>query len=282
MDSKGKRRWLALAVFAFSGWAFLRRPSIVLVILTLLYLNAEKLLGIVPLRPYGLGEWISDRPEVAIGAAGIVVAVASMLAFKRVKRLDLELVVGTEIAVILKDAMEMVSRTREYCSDIDCLKSILMEVGSDPPPSPQRAIERMEMLKIRWDMLLEDIPQLRVDQEKIWNVPSRIDDLFTMHGVVLRSKVVAPLLLTLSNRYSIVVARNMRLLLPRAEDEVAAFLDRLDAYKGVSVADFRKVDVNQVLKFAGCMGGASSLGTSSIVPPSAVTVAALAVKLWRI
>ncbi|WP_313424159.1 hypothetical protein [Stenotrophomonas rhizophila] len=279
---KGNRRWLSLGILVFAGWALFRRPSFALAILLLIYWNAEALFGVRPLRFYELGEWTASKPEAVVGAVGIVVAVASMLAFKRVKRLDLELAVGAEIAGILKDAMELITRTREYCSDIDHLKEILREVSADPSPPPERVVERMRMLDIRWKMLRENVPQLRKDQDQIWDIPDKIDALFTVHGAVLRSKVVTPFLLQLARGYAAVIAQKMQLLLPEDDDEAGHFLDYLEEYKLVSIEDFRRMDASQAVKFSGCMGGAASIGTSSIVPPSAITIVALAVKLWRL
>jgi len=281
MDSKGKRRSLALALLAYSGLAFIRRPSVVLVLLALVYWKAESLFGVAPLRLFELGEWISSQPEAAIAAAGVVVAVASMLAFKRVKRLDLELSVGAEISVILKESIEIINRTRSYCSDIDLLKCILVEVSADPPPSPARVAERMTMLEIRWKMLLEEVPQLRIDQDTIWDIHTRIEDLFTMHGVVLRSKVVTPFLLWVAQRSAIEIAQQMRLLLPKDNTKAGAFLDDLEIYKGISVKDFRRADAKHGRTLSGCLSGAAAIGTSSILPPASLTVAALAFKLWR-
>ncbi len=109
MDTRINRRSLAVFMLTGAMWVFARRPIVVFMAAILCYLNWEHWFGVRPLRLYELMDVLESKTEATIAAAGLLVAIASITAFRHVKRLDLELAAAAAITAVIRDASAVFS-----------------------------------------------------------------------------------------------------------------------------------------------------------------------------
>lgn len=259
--------------------AVVRKPAVMLAGALVLYWNSEQLLGVVPLKPYELGEILSSRPEAALACAGTVVAVASVLAFKRVKRLDLELAAGADIALILRDAIDMMTRLRSFCIGVYQIRRDLeiFEPGNEVDPSEARRI--MDRIAASWQVLQARVPQLRKDQSDFWRISNRLIDVDGLHSTAIRARAVTPYALSRAQKHALVLAEKAGFPLPGEGDDPGSYLDYLDVYEGTSLPEFLHADEEDWNRFLEWMGFASSIGSSAVALPSAITSARM---VWAV
>lgn len=281
MDKIRRRRVLGIIALGAAIFSLLRRPTVMLASTWALYCVSERLFGVAPLKMYELGELVFTRPEATFAAASIVVAVASMLAFKRVKRLELELDVGSEIALVLKDGMDMMTRLRGFCVGVYELRQLLTPPVGGWQATPAEAQGRIGEITARWEVLKDELPQLRKDQRALWSISSRLVDIDVLHGVALRAAILAPFALRHAQRLSLEVAAKGGFLLPADDEEVGHYLDSLEIYKGISIEQFLSADEEKWSRCIEWLGSAASIGASSVARPSSITAVRAAVTVLR-
>ncbi|WP_180859098.1 hypothetical protein [Stenotrophomonas maltophilia] len=282
MDSKKRRRVWAAVLVVGAVWAFLRRPTVTLAIVYALYCSSERIFGVAPLKMYELGEIVASKPEAALAAAGTVVAVASMLAFKRVKRLDLELAAAADISLVLKDGMDMMTRLRGFATGVYEVRQLLLPFNPECQMEPEEARRRMDEITARWTVLHAKVPLLRTDQSEMWQLSSRILDIERQHGVVIKARMLAPYALSKAQPLALQMAEKAGFHLPAEQDSVGFYLDCLEVYGGISIPEFLEADEKVWTRFLEWMGAASAIGSSSIALPSAVTAARTAWTIARL
>lgn len=276
-----KTRWRILAAVSVAGslLGVLQKPTALLAGSLALYWASETLFGVTPLKPYELGELFTGRPEAAMTAVGTVIAVASLLAFKRAKRLDLELAAGADIASALRDGMNLVTRLQLYCETVVELREAVDQLGADTHLSTEEVKSKVEWLAARWTVLRRKIPQIRQDQSDLWEISNRIIAIEGQHSTVIRARALVPYALWRARDHALALAKESGFLLPDEDDGPVEYLDLLNTYEGVSINDFLISHEKQWTRFLEWMGMATTIGASSVAPPSAINACRMA---WQL
>lgn len=281
MDTKAKRVGLAIFIVAGAMFAFIRRPTGMLIVALVLYHYCERIFGVAPLKPYELSDLIVDAKEATIAAAGIVVAAASVSAFKRVKRLDLELAAGADIKSMMRDASDLLGRNQLYCEKLLELREKYLEsISGDGRTAEQRGALRSEVA-IRWEVLMSSVQERRSDQEETWNLPRRLTELKNQHSAILQSKVVTPWLLERAQHHLEIVVDAAEYPIPAEDNAVRDFVPTLLMAPGKRARSYLDADEKDAMKFFGYMGGASVIGSTSVAPSSVINAVRTAWRLWK-
>ncbi len=276
-----KTRWRIIAAVSVAGSVLgvLQKPTALLAGSLVLYWASETLFGVTPLKLYELGELFTGRPEAAMTAVGIVIAVASLLAFKRAKRLDLELAAGADIASALRDGMNLVSRLQLYCETVVELREGVDQIGVDTHLSTDEVKSKVEWLAARWTVLRRKIPQIRQDQNDLWEISNRIIAIEGQHSTVIRARILVPHALWRAREHALALAKESGFLLPDEDDGPVEYLELLETYEGVSIDDFLISHEERWTRFLECMGMATTIGASSVALPSAINACRMA---WQL
>lgn len=259
----------------------LQKPAALLAGSLVLYWASESLFGVRPLKPYELGELVTGRPEAAMTAVGIVIAVASLLAFKRSKRLDLELAAGADVASALRDGMNLVTRLKLFCEMVVELRDEVDEIGPGTHLSTAEAKSKLEWLSARWTVLRRRVPQIRQDQTELWEISNRIIALEGQHSTVIRARALVPYALSRASNHALALAERSGFLLPDEGDSAGEYLDYLETYDGISIDDFLQSHEEHWTRFLEWMGMATTIGASSVALPSAINASRMAWQLLR-
>ncbi len=246
----------------------------------ILYYWSESLLGVVPLKAYELTDLLGGNKEASIAAAALVVAVVSVSAFRRVKRLDLELAAASDIKAIIRDCQELLTRNRLYCETLLSIKEqYLATFDGDSTNPAERARLRWE-IRASWSVLTASVKQTQQDRKAVWDLVQRIIDLDNRHSAILHSKVLTPWFLERGQRHLEEIADAMVVPIPGESEDVGAFM-RFFLLNGVQAAhNYLDADRMHRNKVYTSLGGASSIGTTSVAPASAITAIRMATKLW--
>jgi len=261
-------------------FALVRRPTVILIALLVLYWNCERIFGVAPLKPYELTDLIGQAKEAAIAAAGLVLAAASVSAFKRVKRLDLELAAGSAIKLMMRDASELLSRNQLFCENlIELREKYLRSIDGTESTAEQRAGLTRE-IAVRWEFLMSSVQQKRSDQEQTWNLPRRLIELKNQHSAILQSRVVTPWLLERAQHHLEVVADAAQYPIPADGQAAREFIAGL-LTSGARASSYLDADEKHAMKFFGYMGGASVIGSTSVAPASVINAIRAGWRLWK-
>lgn len=279
-----KTRWKILATVSVAGamLGVLQKPVVLLAGSLVLYWASEMLFGVTPLKPYELGELIAGRPEAALTAAGTVIAVASLLAFKRAKRLDLELAAGADIASALRDGMNLMTRLKLFCELVVELRDEVDQLGPPGELSRDQVKQKMDAIDARWTLIQRKVPQTRQDQTEIWGISNRIIALEGQHSTVIRARALTPYALSRAQAHALALAESSSFLLPEDGYDAGDYLDFLEVYDGTSIDDFLEAHEEHWTRFLEWMGMATTIGASSIALPSAINASRMAWQLLRL
>lgn len=257
-----------------------RSPIVLLAAAILAYMNTERVFEVKPLAMHELGQVLSGQPEATLALMGVVVAFASARAFLRVKRLDLELELAAQINELLDDSIVMGSRHRWFCNEINKVRSLHAELISLEPGS-DASLALANELRFTWEVMIEDVPQLRADHEGIWKLDSRLRRIVLRHGAVVRSRPLLYFALYAANENLQKMAAVIWYRLPFHEESLESYLTLLPSYKGPSPADYLASADKHGARYIEWMGMAGAVGNSSVTRPSLIAAVHQGWKLWR-
>lgn len=282
MDTRINRRSLAVFMLTGAMWVFARRPIVVLMAAILCYLNWEHWFGVRPLRLYELLDVLGSKTEATIAAAGLLVAIASITAFRHVKRLDLELAAAASITAIIRDASAVFSRIRLYCDALVAAKDAYLEVVDATGKTAGQSQGDRERLNLAWTMVMKRVEKMREDQEAVWEIARRLIDLNDQHGAIIRTKVLTPWLLERALYHAETLASGMVFPVPNQGESARTFIPSYFLIGAKQVADYIALDEKHRMRLLGFLGGASAIGSSSVAPVSLITAVRSAGQLWRL
>lgn len=262
-------------------WVFLRRPLVLLGLSLILYFYSDRLFGITPLKPYELIEMLGQAQEATVAAAGLVVAIASVTAFKHVKRLDLELAASSAITAIIRDGMDLLTRNRLYCDAVLEVSELWRHRYMTLDLSEEAKRDLDQEIDDAWYGLLRAAPKARVDRDEIWAIARRLIDLNDQHGAVLRSKILTPFFLERALHHFEVIAGAATFVVPSDDATPRTFLPAFPLAGKEGVSAYLALDHRHTLRFLGYLGGASSIGSSAVAPASLVTAVRMAANVWK-
>lgn len=280
MELRDKVRFSTMTVAA-GLLALAQRPAVLLLVAIALYICSEPLLGVVPLKPHELSEVLAGAKEATIAAAGLVVAIASISAFKHAKRLDLELAVSADISAINSDAIKVLTRYGFYCEKIIEIKN-LFAARYDPLMSPSARKELDEHLAVEWQLLLRWAKEIDVERDAIWSLIRRILELAQKHQAIIGSRIITPILLERAQVHLEAIANAASFPVPDQDQELLEYIRAFMLYGVPSVQNYQQVELMHKVKFLGYFGAASSIGSNSIAPRSLVTAGRMVWKLMRL
>lgn len=280
MEMKDKLRFSSLAVGG-GLVALAQRPFFLLLVAIGLYFSSETILGVVPLKPFELSEAMASAKEATLAAAGLVVAIVSVSAFKHAKRLDLELAASAEISSISSDLITVLTRYGVYCEKILELKArFVIRYHPDLPPDVKEKLD--EDLQQEWTILLTRVREISADRDEIWSLIRRILGVFQRHQPVLGSRILTPILLERAQFHLEAVASASTFPVPEQDDKLVDFMRAFILFSVPSVHRYRRVEKKHRTKLLGYLGGASSIGSSTIAPRSMLNAGRMAWKLMRL
>lgn len=264
MEARERRGIAAMMVVA--GIVDLaQRPLFLLIVAVILYHNCYSIFGVRPLSPNELTELLFSVKEVTIAAAGLVVAIASITAFKHVKRLDLELAASNDITSISRDASSVLTRYALYCEKILEIKARYASRYDRNMSREARALLDDE-LDAEWQVLLKAAGQIDDQRDAVWSILRRLAEIGEKHQAVIGSRIVTPILLELAQSHLEKLANAAVFPVPKTDQKLLEYI-RAFMLNGVKpVRDYLEVDSSHRLKVLGYLGGASSIGSSSIAP----------------
>lgn len=280
MELKDKLLFSSLAVGAGLA-ALAQRPFFILLALICLYLNSEGMLGVVPLKPFELSETMAGAKEATLAAAGLVVAIVSVSAFKHAKRLDLELAASAEISSISSDLITVLTRYGIYCEKILEIKSrFLTRYDQDMHPVARRKLD--EDLQQDWAIVLTRVREISADRDELWSLNRRISEVFQKHQPVLGSRLFTPIMLERAQFHLLAVTSAATFPVPEQDHNLFEFM-RAFLLNGLpSVHRYIQAERQHKTKLLGYLGGASSIGSSTIAPRSFLNAGRMAWKLMRL
>jgi len=281
METKGKRRALGVAMLAGALWVFIRRPSIVLAGSIILYMNSEAWLGIKPLGFFELAERATDATEITLAAAGVLVAMASLMAFKAAKRLDLELAAAADVSVLIRDTGALLVRNRMYCERILRVKELHIESIDAVGKTADQTKAARDRRDVEWSCLLDTVDQVHADRSGVWDLVRRLGDLNNQHGPIIRTRVLMPLMLERAQASLEELGSATVYVIPGKEDDVGRFMGSFFLSGAKDVANYLEVDDRHMLRVLGYLGGASSIGSTAVAPVSLITALRMVAKVWR-
>jgi len=281
MDTKAKRRALSVAMFAGALWTFARRPGVVLIGCIILYLQAEEWFRIKPLSFLELSERATADTEATIAAAGLLVALASVIAFKAAKRLDLELAAAADISLLIRDAGALLVRNRMYCERILRIKQLHVQSIDGVGKTAQQTKAARDVRDLEWSCLLDTVDQVHADRTGVWDLIRRIGDLSNQHGPIIRTRILAPLFLERAQASLEKIGEATVFLIPPKDAQVGMYMASFFLAGAKDVADYLDVDDRHMLRVMGYLGGASAIGSTSVAPVSLITAVRMALKAWR-
>lgn len=281
METKAKRRILGAVMLAGALWVFVRRSAVVLVGCIVLYAKAEDWLGIKPLGLMELLELATSATEVTIAAAGVLVAMASVIAFKSAKRLDLELAAAAAISLLIRDTGALLVRNRMYCERILEVKQFHIESMDGVGKSPAHTKAARDRRDIAWRCLLDTVEQVQADRSGVWDLVRRMGDLNDQHGPIIRTSVLVPLFLETAQANLEVLASATVYVIPSTDEDLGTYMASFFLVGAKDVSDYLVIDERHRLRVMGYLGGASSIGSTSVAPVSLITAARLVLKVWR-
>lgn len=281
MDTRAKRRWLAALAIIGGAYSLLRRPLPVLVGAVVLYINSESLLGVAPLKPYEFTDLIWGAKETTIAAAGVLVAIASVTAFKHVKRLDLELAAAADITGVIRDLSALLARNRVYCDSIlELREKYLSSMDGDTKSAADRGEIRRD-IDAGWAVLTASASQTRDDLREVWRLIHRLNDLQNQHGAVLRSRFLAPWMLERAAYHVGIMAEAAIFPIPGPNERPGQFIPPFLLLGASRVTKYLEVDAKHSMRAMGYLGAASSIGATSVAPVSLLNAARMGWKFWR-
>lgn len=280
MDTVARRGWWTALLLGGAALTVLRRPSGILVLSMMLYHWSESLFGITPLKAYELTDLLGSNKEATIAAAGLVVAIASVSAFRRVKRLDLELAAASDIKAIIRDCQDLLTRNRLYCEELLSIKEQYLATFDGDRTTPAERVRLRSDVRASWAVLTGSLKWTHQDRQNIWGLVQRIVDLDNRHSSILHSKILAPWFLERAQRHLKEIAAAMIVPMPGEGEEVVTFM-RFFLLNGAQAArDYLDTDRKHRDKVYTSLGWASAIGTTSVAPTSAITAIRMATKLW--
>ncbi|WP_141057472.1 hypothetical protein [Stenotrophomonas rhizophila] len=280
MELKDKLRFSLLALGG-ALVSLLQRPFFLLVLTIGLYLVSERLLGVVPLKLFELTEAMAGAKEATLAAAGLVVAIVSVSAFKHAKRLDLELAASAEISSISSDLITVLSRYGIYCEKVLEIKSRFV-TRYDPGLHPAARAELDRDLKQDWTILLTRVRDISADRDEIWSLIRRLIEVSQKHQPVLGSRFLTPIMLERAQFHLEAIANAATFPVPEQDHNLVEYM-RVFILFGVSdVNRYMHAERKHKIKLLGYLGGASSIGSTTIAPRSAMNAVRMAWKLMRL
>ncbi|WP_447945011.1 hypothetical protein [Stenotrophomonas indicatrix] len=280
MELKDKLKFSSLAVGA-GLVALAQRPFFLLLAAIGLYYSSDTILGVVPLKPFELSEAMAGAKEATLAAAGLVVAIVSVSAFKHAKRLDLELAASAEISLISSDLINVLTTYGIYCQKILELKD-RFAIRYHPDLHPVAREKLDEDLRQEWAILLTRVREISADRDEIWSLIRRILGVFQKHQPVLGSRILTPIMLERAQFHLEAVANAATFPVPERDHNLVEFM-RVFMVLGVpSVHRYVQVERRHKTKLLGYLGGASSIGSSTIAPRSVLNAGRMAWKLMRL
>lgn len=279
MEPKEKLGFAALAIGA--GLVSLaQRPFFVLLGAIALYMSSESLFGVQPLKAYELSEVLAGAKEATIAVAGLVVAIASVSAFKRAKRLDLELAVASDIAAISSDVTKVLTRYSLYCEKILDIKTRFAS-RYDPV---MRAVDRRKLdadLEIEWQLLLRWAKEIDVERDAVWSLIRRMLEVGEKHQAVIGSRFMTPILLERAQFHLEAIANAATFAVPSQDAKLLEYIRAFMLFGVQNTQRYLEVERTHRTKLLGSLGGASSIGANMIAPRSFLHASRLAWKLMR-
>ncbi len=282
MDTKFKRRALAVVMLGGALWVFVRRPFVVLAFCAALYFKAESWLGVRPLSALEILQVLSGAPEVAVAGAGVLVAMASVIAFRNVKRLDLELAAAASISVVIRDTGALLVRNRLYCEHLLEARDLYFACFDGETASFAERTSARRDRDVSWACLLDTTDQARKDRAEIWVLVRRIIDLNDQHVPIIRTSIIVPWLLERAQENLEVLAAATVFVTPERDSKITEFMPAFFLNGVKDAADYLCVDDKHRLKVLAYLGGAASIGSTSVAPVSLVTAVRMFAKIWRI
>lgn len=280
MDTVARRCWWTALLLGGAAWTVLRRRSGILVSSMILYYWSESLFGITPLKAYELTDLLAGNKEASIAAAALVVAIVSVSAFRRVKRLDLELAAASDIKEIIGDCQELLTRNRLYCEALLRIQEQYLATFDGDSTTPEERVRLRSAIRSSWSVLTESVKQTQQDRKGVWDLVQRIIDLDNLHSAILHSKILAPWFLERGQRHLEEIAGAMIVPIPGESEDVGTFM-RFFLLNGAQAArEYLDVDRKHRNSVYTSLGGASAIGTTSVAPASAITAIRMAIKLW--
>ncbi len=260
-------------------WTMVRKPWGMLAASLLAYHWSERALGVGPLKLYELTDVLGQNKEASIAAAALVVAIVSVSAFRRVKRLDLELAAAADIKEIIRDGQELLSRNRLYCEELLRLHRMYQDSHGGSLSNITDRNKARRTLPLVWQSLSRSAERTRQDRTEIWKLMQRINDLSIRHSAILHSKIMAPLLLERAQRHLEAIADSALFPVPGSDELGDVFIRAYTLDDKERTIRYLEVDKTRRSGLFECLGGASSLGASSVALPSVVTTIRMAKKV---
>lgn len=280
MELKDKIRFSALAVGGGLA-ALVQRPFFMLLAALGFYLGTERILGVAPLKPFELSEAMASAPEVTLAAAGLVVAIVSVSAFKHAKRLDLELAASAEIASISSDLITVLTRYGIYCEKILEIKSRFV-ICYHPNLNRDARAKLDEDLEQDWTILLTRVKEISSDRDELWSLIRRLMEVYQKHQPVLGSRFLTPIMLERAQFHLEAVANAATFPVPEQDHNLIEYMRAFILFGVPSVHRYIQVERKHKIKLLGYLGGASSIGSTTVAPRSVLSAVRMAWKLMRL
>lgn len=278
MEKKARARIILLGlVGGLVGLA--QRPFSLLIVSLVAYFYSEPLFGVTPLRPDELVGRLSAAKEATIAAAGLVIAIASVTAFKHAKRLDLELSLSSDISAISSEASKVLSRYALYCENILELKARYAS-RYDRNMHKSQLAQLDEDLAVDWQVLLRWAREIDDERDAVWSLVRQISHLGEKHQAVLGSRIITPFLIDRAQHHIGVIARSAIFPVPKQDQDLHEYIRAFMLFGVSHVRAYIEVDRQNRMKVMGFLGGASSIGSNSIAPRSLLNSVWMGWKIW--
>lgn len=281
MDRVLTRRALIILSSPMIVWILLKKSWVQLVLLLILYANAERWLSVKPYSLIEFVEFFADHTDALVGIVGLVVAFAAAKGFVESKQLDLKLALEAEVGELMKAGGKSIQTCRlaaESMVEVEELARSLVLQATVKNVSPVVFPRRVEGA---YHTLLRRVEGLPEAQSSFDPLLSRFREMETKWAPVIRSSLITSVALEKAKSELTTVSSASTLLEPRQNWLIEEFLVRQEGHWGTRADEFAILAKASENRFYAWMGAASGLGAGSIFPPSVVITTQLWWRLFR-
>lgn len=249
-----------------------------LLILALIYVNAERWIGVTPLSLPQLLEILATKIEASIAFGALLIAIAARRGFIEAKQLDIKLALEAEITNIQADAASLINEcthVAERMAKIECDgREAFANVQIGVPARITAPLQR------EFEEMLGASRSLPSAQRGFGAISRRFFDIERKFGPVIRTSILTTIALRQARKALDDIDNAATLIEPLDHWRIEEFLLRQHLHAGSSANHFLGVVAERSGWFYGWIGAASAIGSPSIFKPSVFNVIGMAKKLW--